>query len=591
MYLFITFKVFKNSKLSTGDNIRNRTCQVMDLIIENFTDSFGELNSIYFLPLDRLDHSKVIQRGSQLPKEFRNIKKFVAYLNDNEDFTKNIGGEYGRQFKIVARVATKGDLAEIMKDNIIDLALAGVTVEVKRLQVVHTESTVIMLHVPRDLELKYVQEEFPLVLKEATEAYYQDPSLNMSPVQRSCAANGPAIQHLVTWNFAPNSYSPNRWDKRNNGKSSTPSANKKVFQLEFDSKRREDLVALIGSGHLKKAMRNHGMGRLSHCLLCPPEDASRKSLDKYRSLIDGHTAGNNCLARITVTGISDMTTTVAIEVADDWALDEVSGEMVPTSTSTIDLSLRELLLSLTIEIAEGVERPLLDSLGQDSNNDWDLLFPGDARRKTQVGKMSVHLASWVMYYLAIEKSATEQGARDFLTVGFRDMHVRLAMNSSTWDPKEEEVTLDPDVEFDLERDEDEEELKAAMVEWIDMSTLDPEDKGIQDAADGAGKLFAHDEAVDASSLNTEQYFDNRAQAGLRRGFRGLRTPSGQKGLTPDGRQESSRAPQRPEAAPDSRPTASPASQEAPAGGPEDPQSKGHGVREPPAHSTSGAGIE
>ena len=590
--LYITFRVFKNSKMSTGDNIRNRTCQVLDLIIENFTDCFGEAHSIVFLPLKRMDHSQVLQRGSQLPKQFRNIKKFICFINDTEDFTKNFGGDYGREFRIVARVATKEEFAAVMDDNILDLALAGVKIEVKRLQVVHSTSDLVMLHVPRDLELRYVQEEFPLCLKEALAAHYQDPSLDLSVIQRNCGAAQPEIKHRIEWNFAPNSYNPNRWGQNNSGRSKTPAANKKVFQVEFDTTRRDDLVAIVQSGHLKAVMRKHGLGRLAHCLISPPEDAPRKSIDKYRSLLDGHAAANNCLSRLTITGVSDMTTPVEIEVGEEWQLDETSGEMVPTSTSTITLSLRDLLLGLTIEISEGVERPLIDSLGQDANNDWDILFPGDARRRAQVEKMAVHLASWVMYYLAIEKNATEQGSEDFLTVGFRDLHVRLAMNSSSWDPVEEAVSLDADVEFDLEQgDEEMEELKAAAAEWIDMSTLDPEEKGIQDAADGAGVMFAHDEAVDASSLNTQQYFENRAQAGLRRGIRGLRKKSSQNGTSPGGRKESPTAPQRPAAATDPRSTASHTSKDVPADGPEDPQSKGHGSREPPADKRSGAGNE
>ena len=588
--LYITFKVFKNSKMSTGDNIRNRTCQVMDLIIENFTDCFGAAHSIVFLPLNSLDHSKVIQRGSQLPKEFRNIKKFVSYVNNTEDFTKNIGGEYGRQFDMVARVATKGEFAAVMEDNILDLALAGVQIEVKRLQVVHSTSDLVMLHVPRDLELRYVQEEFPIVLKEAMAAHFQDPSLDLSAMQRNCGANQPPIKHLISWNYAPNSYNPNRWDQKNKGRSQTPAANKKVFQIEFDSKRRDDLIEIIRSGHLKAVMRAHGLGRLAHCLICPPEESSRKSIDKYRALLDGHAAGNNCLSRFTATGISDMTTPAEIEVAVDWQLDETSGDMVPTATRTITMSLRELLLGLTIEISEGMERPLIDSLGQDSNNDWDILFPGDARRKAQIEKMAVHLASWVMYYLAIEKNATERGTEALLTIGFRDLHVRLAMNSSSWDPVEEAVSLDADVEFDLERDEEEEELRAAAAEWIDMSTLDPEDKGIQDAMDGAGVMFAHDEAVDASSLNTQQYFENRAQAGLRRGIRGLRKKSSQKGTAPGARQEGPKGPQRAAATNGSQSTASHTSKDVSVDGPKDPQSAGHGSREPPAEG-SGAGDE
>ena len=50
VFPFIMYKVFTSSKMSTGDNIRNRTCQVMDLIIENLTDCYWELNSISFFP-------------------------------------------------------------------------------------------------------------------------------------------------------------------------------------------------------------------------------------------------------------------------------------------------------------------------------------------------------------------------------------------------------------------------------------------------------------------------------------------------------------------------------------------------------------
>ena len=280
-----------------------------------------------------------------------------------------------------------------------------------------------------------------------------------------------------------------------------------------------------------------------------------------------------------------MTTQVVIEIAESWKLDEQTGEHVPTSTSTITMSLRDLLLNLTVEICKGVKIPLLNSLGQDASNDWDALFPGNKLREEQISKIAAHPASWVMYHLALVHNATEDGVEAFLKVAFHDTLVRLALNCSSWDPVEEEVSLDANVDSDLldKGDEELEELCEAAAEWIDMSTLDPEDRGIQQAEDKAGVMFAHDDAVDVSSMNTQQFFENRTQTGLRRGIRGLRMSSGT--TSSEACQEGPSTHQRASAANGSIPTSDHVPQGTTAGGPKDPQSTGHRECEPPAEES------
>ena len=235
--LFITFKVFKSTKMSTGDNIRNRSAQVLDLIIESFTACIEEKGAIIFLPLKSMDHSQVLQRGSQLPKKYSGIRKFLSYLNQQDDFTKTIGGEYGRQFRMVARVATKKPFAEVMGDLLLDLAIEGVEIEVKQLQVVHSKADMILLHVPRDLELDYVREEFPRCLEEAKREYYNDTSLNLSVMQRNVGIAQPPFKINIEWNFAPNSYDNSR--RKGGGRSKTPPENKKVFNVEYNTTQKD----------------------------------------------------------------------------------------------------------------------------------------------------------------------------------------------------------------------------------------------------------------------------------------------------------------------------------------------------------------
>jgi len=583
LLLFLTFRVGKGGNMSTGDKIRNRTAQVLDMIIEGFSDCLGERGGIIFLPLKSTDHSQVLQRGSQLPKKYSGIKKFISFLNPQEDFTKNIGGDNGRQFRAVVRVGTKKPFAESMGDMLLDWAIEGVEVEVKRLQVVHSSADLILPHVPRDIELEYVREVFPECLEEAKKAYYNDPRLDMNNLQRGVGIAQKPFDIFISWNFAPNSYDNSR--KRGGGRSKMPTENRKVFNVEYNTNQKDELEKLIASGHLKRIMRKKGMGLLAFAMFAPAEDANRKSRDKYKSILDGSAAGNSSLSQVQLGGILDMTTKVTIETAEGWQFDEETQEHVPIRTSSITMSLMDILLSLTITIQGGGEKPLFNSVGQDSSNDWDALFPGDKLREEKVTKIAAHPASWIMYHLALDHNATEDGVANFLQVAFHDTHVRLALNCSSWDPAEGAVSLGVGTGLDVldQGDEELEELREAAAEWIDMSTLDIDDRGIQQAEDRAGAMFAHDDAVDVSSMNTQQFFENRAQTGLRRGIRGLRTSSN---TTSSGaRQGGHTASQRDSAANGSSPTSNHVPPGTTAGGSSDPQSKGHGGGEPPVDRT------
>ena len=233
---------------------------------------------------------------------------------------------------------------------------------------------------------------------------------------------------------------------------------------------------------------------------------------------------------------------------------------------------------------------MFNAISQDDNNDWDTLFPGDKLREEAVAKIAMHPASWIMYHLALHLNATEDGATDFLNVAFHDTHVRLALSFSSWDETEHTVSLDVGAVGDgLEHgDEELDELEEAATEWIDMSTLDIEEKAIQHAKERAGAMFAHDEAVDVSSMNTEQFFAKRAPTGQRRGISGLGKSSNI--TSTDARQAGLHASQRASAANGSGPTLSHTPQGMQAGQSSGPLPGTGGGGEPPANR-SGAGAE
>jgi len=137
--------------------------------------------------------------------------------------------------------------------------------------------------------------------------------------------------------------------------------------------------------------------------------------------------------------------------------------------------------------------------------------------------------------MGYKMNVTEEGATNFLRVAFFDSHRRLALNYSSWDETTHSVTLDVAANDNdlMEEDVDLAELCRAEAEWIDLSPLDLGDRNVHQAEDQAQRMFAQDEAINVSSLNTEQFFNSpqgRASnrnndAGRVRGFSGLRQSS------------------------------------------------------------------
>ena len=193
------------------------------------------------------------------------------------------------------------------------------------------------------------------------------------------------IKILLHRNFAPNSYDNSR--KRGSGRSKVPVENKKVINVEYDKADLPEIQMLIESGHLKRVMREMGLGHLSFAMFTPNDNSPRKSRDKYRSILDGNAAANCCLAAITLPGVLNMSETVEIETAPSgWAFDEDRQEHVPIERSSVRMSLMDILLGLTVTTHGGAQKPLFNAISQDDNNDWDALFPGDKLRKEAGGQ-------------------------------------------------------------------------------------------------------------------------------------------------------------------------------------------------------------
>ncbi len=171
----------------------------------------------------------------------------------------------------------------------------------------------------------------------------------MTTLQHSIGASQKPFDILISWNFAPNSYDNSC--KRGGGRSRMPADNRKVFNLEYNTKQKDELDKIINSGHLKRIMCERGLGRLAFVMFDPAEDANRKSRDKYKSILDSSAAGNSSLSQVQLGGIIDMTTKVTIETASKgWKFDEEKQEHVPVRTDSMTMSLMDILLSLTIKI-------------------------------------------------------------------------------------------------------------------------------------------------------------------------------------------------------------------------------------------------
>ena len=307
--------------------------------------------------------------------------------------------------------------------------------------------------------------------------------------------------------------------------------------VEYDDAQRDLLKKLVDTGILKKHLREEALGSLSFPMFAPGDDAPRKSRDKYKAICDSHAAANLCLASCSLMGVQCMDQKVEVETAPEgYNYDEATGRMVPIVLDAMSVSLKDILMGLEVTIHNGEKRALFNSLSQDENGEWDALFPGDERREDLARRIAAHACSWMLYHLAIKLRATEEGTTGFLKVAFLDSHVRLALNYSSWDAETESVSLDvsPVDSNIMEEDVELAELRRAEAEWIDLSPLDLVDRNVQQAEDQAQRLFAQDEAIDVSSLNTEQFFagpqgrtpTSTQDAGRVRGFSGLRQSSG-----------------------------------------------------------------
>ena len=151
--LYVTFTVIKGAR-STGDKVRRKTAEIIDMILDGFHNRQG----IAVMPIKATDKDTIITSGFQLPQKFSKIRRFVAYVNPNNDFTRNITGDKGKEFNAIMRFATDINIMAGLGDAILDFAIAGVKVEVKRFQVVRSRNDLLMSHIPRDVALNYVKE-------------------------------------------------------------------------------------------------------------------------------------------------------------------------------------------------------------------------------------------------------------------------------------------------------------------------------------------------------------------------------------------------------------------------------------------------
>ena len=59
-------------------------------------DGFHNRQGIALLPLKKTDKDVAITSGAQLPLKFSKIRRFISYVNPDEDFIKHISGDRGR---------------------------------------------------------------------------------------------------------------------------------------------------------------------------------------------------------------------------------------------------------------------------------------------------------------------------------------------------------------------------------------------------------------------------------------------------------------------------------------------------------------
>ena len=129
------------------------------LALSNVLSELDDVPNIQTLSNLNLTGLKSIISAVMIPTQYRKFNKYMTCYNKSSNFIREILGNKAHVIKLVMTAGFYIDIVKFVEENVIDMVQGGLLMEVKRLQVIHSQKGLMLATMfPKNTDLPYVQQ-------------------------------------------------------------------------------------------------------------------------------------------------------------------------------------------------------------------------------------------------------------------------------------------------------------------------------------------------------------------------------------------------------------------------------------------------